>query len=108
MSRGPTGKLSPITPIVADGNPHTNGKPALSGYLWRGQPGLAAVNAQIMRERQQQTSWPPGTAPHGTTAAYRRHQRAGQKPCEDCRQAQSRAIADRARRQRELGQHRRR
>ena len=27
--------------------------------------------------------------PHGTVAAYRRHQRAGEQPCEPCRQAWS-------------------
>ena len=103
-----TTRVRTVTPMPMDSGARPRGEPVLRGYLWRGQPGLAAVNAQIMRERQQQTSWPPGTAPHGTMAAHRRHQRAGQKPCEDCRQAQSRAIADRARRQRELGQHRRR
>ena len=28
--------------------------------------------------------------PHGTTAAYKRHYRRGEQPCEACRQAQSR------------------
>lgn len=30
------------------------------------------------------------TRPHGTTAAYRRHQRHGQEPCEACKQAKAR------------------
>jgi hypothetical protein len=29
----------------------------------------------------------PVTKPHGTVAAYRRHQRAGETPCEVCKQA---------------------
>lgn len=32
--------------------------------------------------------------PHGTTAAYRRHFRLGEKPCEPCRQAEARRHAD--------------
>jgi hypothetical protein len=32
--------------------------------------------------------------PHGTPAAYRRHYRRGEKPCEACRQAESRRHAD--------------
>ena len=34
--------------------------------------------------------------PHGTLAAYRRHYRHGEQPCEDCRQANARACAERA------------
>ena len=37
--------------------------------------------------------------PHGTLAAYRRHYRHGEQPCEDCRQANARASADRGREQ---------
>ena len=35
------------------------------------------------------------TKPHGTLAAYRRHYRHGEKPCESCRQAHSREAEDR-------------
>lgn len=33
--------------------------------------------------------------PHGTLAAYRRHQRHGEQPCPPCRAANARALADR-------------
>jgi WhiB family redox-sensing transcriptional regulator len=33
--------------------------------------------------------------PHGTLTAYRRHYRLGEKPCEPCRQANARDLADR-------------
>ena len=32
--------------------------------------------------------------PHGTLAAYRRHYRYGEKPCESCKQANSRHWQD--------------
>ena len=35
--------------------------------------------------------------PHGTTAAYKRHYRRGEKPCEACRQAERRRQAGRDR-----------
>ena len=34
--------------------------------------------------------------PHGTPAAYRRHYRHGEKPCEACRQAESIRLAESA------------
>lgn len=39
--------------------------------------------------------------PCGTNAAYRRHKRHGEKPCESCRQAHHRYNADAKRRRRE-------
>ena len=33
--------------------------------------------------------------PHGTPAAYRRHYRYGEKPCESCRQAEARRQQER-------------
>jgi hypothetical protein len=46
-------------------------------------------------------TWDPGyLKPHGTIAAYRRHYRLGEKPCEPCRQAESRRHADRSPEQR--------
>lgn len=41
---------------------------------------------------------PEVTQPHGTDAAYRRHQRQGERPCEPCRAAHLRARQDRRRR----------
>jgi len=40
----------------------------------------------------------PVTAPHGTAGAYKRHNRAGEPPCEACSQWNKRRLAD-ARRQ---------
>jgi hypothetical protein len=42
------------------------------------------------------------TQPHGTPAAFRRHKRAGEDPCEPCRRAESERQAElyRARRER--------
>jgi len=39
--------------------------------------------------------------PHGTAAAYRRHHRRGEKPCESCRQFKARDMQDWKARKRE-------
>ena len=36
---------------------------------------------------------PRELAPHGTVAAYRRHRRAGETPCDPCREAERRRQA---------------
>jgi hypothetical protein len=42
------------------------------------------------RYRDRKRGGPPRElAPHGTPAAYRRHQRAGEEPCIDCREAEA-------------------
>lgn len=44
------------------------------------------------------TSGPRPLKPCGTRAAYQRHRRNGEKPCDACRQAESRAERERTRR----------
>src|SRR5260221_10821725 len=93
----------------------------MNGYLWRGQPELRHLNKLILANRPK-PDFPvglpdtPGTTAErrrilseavasacGTPAAYRRHLRDGEEPCQRCRQAESarrtaRKSAQRARR----------
>lgn len=67
-------------------------------YLWRGQRGLLDLNAEIIANRKPPTQghrWPRDEAPHGTRAAARRHNRAGEPLCESCRKAERRYKEDR-------------
>ena len=71
----------------------------MTGYLYRGQPGLEAVNAQIMKARTGGGPAPRGKwadavrAGHGTDARAKRHRREGERPCRMC------LVAERAARQ---------
>jgi len=57
---------------------------------------------------QQRHFGPIATQPHGTNAAYRRHERAGEEPCRPCREARRQYNRDRYRgtRAKETGSHR--
>lgn len=72
----------------------------MSGYLWRGDPGLLALNQEIMAQRRPgQPQYERNEAPHGTASAYRRHHRNGEAPCEPCKAAEIVRMAEyRARR----------
>lgn len=67
----------------------------MSGYLWHGEPWLAAANARIMTDREDQArvSGPKPPSPlrkpiaHGTLAGYSQHRNRGEKPCEECKAA---------------------
>lgn len=50
---------------------------------------MGASDAERARAyRARKRGGPPRKlAPHGTTAAYRRHERHGEPPCEECREA---------------------
>jgi len=68
-------------------------------YLWRGEPGLAVLNAAILAARHGRPfsndtgfEWPAarsrGVARCGTERGYRQHLRApGREPCARCRAA---------------------
>lgn len=66
----------------------------MSGYLYRGRPGLEEINAQIMAERARNGTterYQHGRmAGHGTDARAQRHRREGQKPCASCLAAERR------------------
>jgi hypothetical protein len=60
----------------------------VTGYLWRGQPGLEELNAAIVAARPAEVK-PRGTCgpapyPCGTLTAYRRHRRRHEEADEAC------------------------
>lgn len=61
------------------------------GYVYRGDLALVALNRQIMAARPHPDlprygfTGPKAEAPCGTSAAYRRHRRRGEKPCAVCK-----------------------
>jgi hypothetical protein len=62
-------------------------------HLRRLLPGVDTVSTAAYQRQwraKHRSDQPPGrpvTAPHGTTAAYKRHQRHGEHPCAECRRA---------------------
>ena len=66
------------------------------GYVWRDSLDLLALNRQIMAARPDPCVPVFGNtggrteAPCGTPAANRRHRRRGERPCEACREAETR------------------
>lgn len=56
----------------------------MTGYLYRGDPWLAVVNARIMAEREPGSKGVTGLPGHGTEAGARRHWRRGEKACGAC------------------------
>lgn len=84
------------------------------GYLYRGQPRLAELNARIMAERKaREPITRPGavtTGPqHGTVERFLQDQRQGRRSCPLCRKAAAEAIpaGDYRERAREYDQNRR-
>lgn len=71
----------------------------MTGYLWRGRPGLGEMNARIMASR---SASPGGRGPaglaggHGTEAGARRHWRKHEKACAPCAAAAAAAKARRS------------
>lgn len=60
------------------------------GYVYRGKPGLVAMNAAILAARPPDREFggrPDGAPGHGTKAGFSRHRKAREKPCEACRAA---------------------
>lgn len=73
----------------------------MGGYVYRGAeqegwPDLIELNRVILAERPDQHTprYRRGEAPCGTRAAYRRHQRHGERPCEACRGAENAAARE--------------
>jgi len=76
-----------------------NGAPEFRPYTYRGtgQDTLTAwMDSRSYTLRA--VRYHADSQPHGTVAAYKRHYRHGEKPCESCRQAEAIAKADRRRR----------
>lgn len=76
------------------------------GYIYRGSMDLLEQNARILAARPdpERPRYARNEAPHGTTAAARRHGRHGEPLCGPClaaskRQSMERRLAQRARRQ---------
>lgn len=71
----------------------------MTGYLYRGRPGLEELNARIMADRAANGTTEPGQrgtiSGHGTDARARRHRAQGEKPCPACAKAEAREHARR-------------
>lgn len=71
-----------------------DGRPAC-GAPGAVSPAITADTSAVDCVRCNGGGWTwPDVRPHGTVAAYRRHYRHGEEPCESCRQAKARAQAD--------------
>lgn len=57
------------------------------------EPDLHAAAAYTRNRQVRAATGTRGPQPHGTTAAYHRHRRYGQRPCLDCRAAYAQARA---------------
>ena len=72
------------------------GRDTLTGWLADAELAPYAVEyEQWIPDFARGSSGRPATRPCGTQAAYRRHKRHGEDPCEDCRRANARGTQDR-------------
>ena len=67
----------------------------MTGYLWRGQPDLERINAEIMTWRKpggRNGATSTGRLPKcGTEAGYKRHRQLCEPPCDACTAATTEA-----------------
>lgn len=88
-----SGRLNPA--------PARNGLPEPRPYVYRGT-GVDLLTPYLdgLPEPEPVPPGPPAVKTCGTQAAYRRHLRRGEPPCEDCKKASARDTQDRSRRRR--------